>query len=113
MNEVPVQGQTRAVHCVIDGPIGWLRIDNQARLNAMSLSMWRDLGSGVAKLAELPEIRVIILAGSGGKNFCSGGDISEFAEMRYGEKAMQTYDAVGRAALDSLDRVAKVGLPAP
>ena len=58
-----------------EGLIGWLRIDNARRLNAMSLAMWNDLLSGVSTLEADDGIRVIVVAGNGGKAFCAGGDI--------------------------------------
>lgn len=61
-----------------EGPIGWLRIDNARRLNAMSFAMWGDLLAGVSALGSDDHIRVIVVTGHDRKAFCAGGDISEF-----------------------------------
>jgi enoyl-CoA hydratase/carnithine racemase len=66
--------------CVEEPPIGWLLLDNPRRKNAISLSMWDGLLAGLKSLATNPAIRVVVLAGADGKNFCAGGDISEFNE---------------------------------
>lgn len=98
MNDLASEA-SRQVHCITDGSIGWLRIDNPKRLNAMSLSMWGQLAEGISRLTSAPEIRVIILTGTGEKAFCSGGDISEFSEHRAGADAMENYDVAGKHAL--------------
>ena len=85
-----------------EGLIGWLRIDNARCLNAMSLAMWNDLFSGVSTLEADDGIRVIVVAGNGGKAFCAGGDISEFDRFRSGAESKNSYDAAGTAALKAL-----------
>ncbi len=96
-----------SLHCHAEGPIGWLVVDNAARLNAMTLAMWRQLDEGAARLAADPSVRVVILTGKGGNAFCSGGDISEFSEHRFGAKAIETYDSVGKGALNRLAALPK------
>jgi enoyl-CoA hydratase/carnithine racemase len=73
----------------------------------MSLAMWGDLLSGVGELEADDAIRVIVVAGHGGKAFCVGGDISEFGSLRSAADSKNTYDAAGTAALDALRDVAK------
>lgn len=107
MPDVNASGATRRVQRDVDGPIGWLRIDNSRRMNAMSLSMWRELDAGAARLAEDASVRVVILTGADGRNFCSGGDISEFAVLRAGAAALEDYDVVGSAAMTRLKRLEK------
>lgn len=85
-----------------DGPIGWLRIDNPRRLNAMSFAMWSDLLSGVSALDVDDAVRVIVVAGYGGKAFCTGGDISEFDSLRSTADSKTGYDAAGTAGLAAL-----------
>lgn len=101
------EDQAPRVHCATEGPIGWLTIDNAGRLNAMTMAMWRELDEGAARLESDPAVRVVILAGQGGKAFCSGGDISEFSEHRFGEQAIKTYDSIGKGALNRLGSMTK------
>jgi enoyl-CoA hydratase len=90
-----------------DGAIGWITFDNQARRNAMSLSMWQGLHDAVSACAADPEIRVIVLKGAGDKAFVSGADISEFDEKRSSPETVGAYDAVSRAATNALAEVGK------
>ncbi|QAU36035.1 3-hydroxybutyryl-CoA dehydratase [Janthinobacterium sp. 17J80-10] len=49
--------------------------------NAVSLQMWRDLGRIFTELGRDPQVRAIILTGTGG-NFSAGADIAEFGQVR-------------------------------
>lgn len=90
-----------------DGPLGWLRIDNARRLNAMTLAMWGEFAAGIQTLDADAEVRVIVVAGHDGKAFCAGGDISEFASLRSGADTTKAYDAAGAAAMAALRDSAK------
>jgi enoyl-CoA hydratase/carnithine racemase len=76
-------------------------------MNAMSFNMWQDLDSGAARLADDPAVRVVVLAGADGRNFCAGGDISEFSELRSGAAAMEKYDLIGKGATDRIKQLPK------
>lgn len=56
-------------------------IDRPARRNALNLAAWRDLAESFRTLAEMSDVRLVILTGAAG-HFCAGADISEFAEVR-------------------------------
>jgi enoyl-CoA hydratase/carnithine racemase len=64
-----------------DGRIAVVTINRAARRNAMSLAMWRELRRVFAELGDCPDVRAIVLTGSGGA-FCAGADISEFPAVR-------------------------------
>jgi enoyl-CoA hydratase/carnithine racemase len=74
-----------------DGSIGRVIFDHPERHNAMTLEMWRQLHAAAESLDSDPMIRVIILAGAGGKAFVSGGDISEFDKTRSNAKEAESY----------------------
>lgn len=97
-----LEAGTRRVLMTKEGPLGWLRIDNPTRLNAMSFSMWTELLSGVEALQADNEVRVIIVAGNGGRAFCAGGDISEFDSLRSGADSKNSYDVAGKASMKAL-----------
>src|SRR4051794_32698933 len=103
MNGPPATGeQPRRVAASADGATAWLWIENVARLNAMSLSMWHELGEHVSRFAADPSVQLLVIAGRGGKAFCAGGDISEFGEFIDGGSAaeqMRAYAGVGQASL--------------
>lgn len=103
MTQVPVAANdVKRIIVEKDGPLGWLRIDNTRRLNAMSLAMWGELKAGVQTLDADDRIRVIIVAGHDGKAFCAGGDISEFKSLRSDADSTKAYDAAGATAMAAL-----------
>ena len=63
--------------------IARLTLANPGKLNALSVAMWRELRTHVAKLNVHPGgVRVVIVCGEGGQ-FASGGDIEEFPQFRF------------------------------
>lgn len=59
------------------GPVGILRIDREKRLNALSRATLRGLGAGGRELVADPDVRAIIVTGSGERAFCAGADLKE------------------------------------
>ncbi|WP_329268420.1 enoyl-CoA hydratase/isomerase family protein [Streptomyces sp. NBC_01451] len=66
--------EPQLTHSSADG-IATVVISHPARLNAMTVGMWRALPPLLATLAADPDVRVLVLTGAGG-TFCSGADIS-------------------------------------
>ena len=60
-----------------DNYIGWMIINNPERRNAISLSMREQMTRVFEEFDADPQVRVMIIRGSGGKAFISGADISE------------------------------------
>jgi len=60
------------------GPIARLILNQPEKRNALSQSMWQALPEICDAIDAAPEIRVVLVAGSGGKAFSAGADISEF-----------------------------------
>lgn len=54
---------------------------NNPPLNLVTLELTRQLNATVSDLAVNPDVRVMVLTGSGDKAFCAGSDIKEFPEM--------------------------------
>ena len=73
--------------------VGTIKFDNQPRRNAMTFEMWEGLGIVIEDFNSDPDVRVIVLSGEGGKAFCAGADISQFAEKRSSEDAVVLYNA--------------------
>jgi enoyl-CoA hydratase/carnithine racemase len=81
-----------------EGALGWLIFDHPERRNAISHEMWQALPGAAQEFAEDPEVRVVLLRGSGDVAFVSGADISEFEGMRTGAEAAAAYEEhTGRA----------------
>ncbi|GAA3212546.1 enoyl-CoA hydratase/isomerase family protein [Actinocorallia longicatena] len=64
---------------VADG-VATVRIDNQAKRNAMNAEMWRALPELLAGFAKDPAVRMLVLTGAG-EHFCAGADISELTDI--------------------------------
>jgi enoyl-CoA hydratase len=88
-----------------DGSIATLTFNNPERHNAMSLDMWREAASVLAAFVQDPAVRVVILAGAGGKSFVSGADIAKFESERATTDAVAIYNAAvdtfSQALIDS------------
>ena len=69
---------TGAIRVERQGFVARVTIDDAARHNAMSLSMWEALRDAFARIETDQAIRVCVLRGAGDKSFVSGANISEF-----------------------------------
>ena len=85
-----------------DGPVARLTIDHPARLNAMSLVMWGQLADLVGEVGKDPELRVLLLRGSGTSAFVSGSDISGFDTQRNNPANVAAYAAAVERAQEAL-----------
>ncbi len=90
----------------VDGPIGFVVIDQPARRNAMSLAMWQAIPTAFATLESHRDVRVIVLRGAGEVAFVSGADISEFERVRSPEHA-KSYEADNERAFEAVGSCAK------
>jgi enoyl-CoA hydratase len=90
-----------------DGGVGWMSFNNPARHNAVSADMWAAIPDIVGEFERDDAIRVVVLAGAGGKAFVSGADISEFGEKRSSRDQILAYDAVAGKANDAIIRCSK------
>lgn len=61
--------------------IAYISIDRPKKLNALNKQTIRELHEAFASAEEDPDIKVIILSGTGEKAFVAGADISEFADF--------------------------------
>lgn len=79
------------------GAIATLRLDNQP-LNLITVEMTRQIDAALASLEAEPDLRVVIVTGSGDRAFCAGSDVKEFASLRgrVGEGKLLMENAVYR-----------------
>ena len=75
-----------------DGAIGWIIFNNPERHNATSFEMWQSLPLVLDAYGRDPEIRVVVLRGTGEKAFSAGADISQFKEKRSSAEAVEAYN---------------------
>ena len=88
-----------------DGFIGRMIFNNPERRNAVSLEMWEAAEEILRDFEEHPEIRVVVISGSGGKSFVAGADISRFESERASQEAIHHYNervAAVNARLESM-----------
>ena len=65
-----------------DGAIATVSINNPGKLNALTVSMWRELARTMHELSADDALRCIVLRGAGAEAFAAGADIAEFAAAR-------------------------------
>lgn len=74
--------------------IGWIIIDRPEKLNALNANTIKELHRAFLLFEEDPDVKAIILTGSGEKAFIAGADISELAELDFA--AGKEYAAEGQ-----------------
>jgi len=85
-----------------DGAIATVVIENEGRLNALSLPMWRQLRAAFEELShDRDQTRCIVLLGAG-EAFASGADIAEFERERYDVQSARAYGKAIHPALVSI-----------
>jgi enoyl-CoA hydratase/carnithine racemase len=89
------------------GAVARIVINNPARRNAMSVSMWAALADAVVRADSAPEVRVLLLRGAGEQAFVSGADISEFGARRDDPATAADYENMVTRAQSSLIQCGK------
>lgn len=85
-----------------DGPIATVVLNRPQMLNALTKSMWRDLGDAIATLSSEDALRCVIVRGAGEKAFSPGNDIGEFANERSNKAQAIAYGHVMHATARAL-----------
>ena len=57
-----------------------IRLNRADKKNALTQAMYRELETAVTDAAGNPEVRVVLLVGSGGA-FCAGNDLQDFLKL--------------------------------
>ena len=65
-----------------DGAIATVTLSNPAKLNAITVAMWRELARAMRELSAREDLRCVVIRGAGKKAFAAGADIEEFARER-------------------------------
>ncbi len=85
-----------------DGAIATVVLNNPAKLNAISLDAWAELGRVMRLLSDDPGLRCVLIRGAGDKAFSAGADIAEFPEIRNTAAQAREYGAVVAETLKAL-----------
>jgi enoyl-CoA hydratase len=65
----------------VDAGVAELRLNRPDRANSLNRAMWDELRAAARALDAAPEVRVVVLSGSG-SHFCAGIDLSMLARFR-------------------------------
>jgi enoyl-CoA hydratase len=84
------------------GGVGEIIFNNPAKRNAVSLDMWQRVTELLSEYAADPNLRVVVVSGTGGKAFVSGADISKFESERATKEAVENYNTISKAAYTQL-----------
>jgi enoyl-CoA hydratase len=103
----PIQTLTDKLVARKEGAIGWVIFNNPERHNATSFEMWQSLPLVLDAYVRDPEVRVIVLRGTGEKAFSAGADISQFKEKRSSEESVKLYNDTADASSRALRECAK------
>src|SRR5688500_14525906 len=86
----------------VEGGVGWMIFNNPERHNAISLEMWSGALEIMAAYRADPSVRVMVVAGAGGKAFASGADISKFKDERQQAEAVELYQKTTQQAYEGM-----------
>jgi enoyl-CoA hydratase len=81
------------------GPAAYLTINRPEQRNALSDEVFAELRAGLAQARDDPAVRAVVLAGSGDRAFCAGGDLRQMSE---GDDDLQAHR--GRGGLTGVIR---------
>jgi len=90
------------IYVTRDGPIATVVLNRPEKLNAMSVAMNRRLREIMEACDADPDLRCVVLRGTGGRAFCVGADIAEFEATRSSAAKAREYARLGNPALQSV-----------
>ena len=79
----PIETGTDDLLAHVDGAVGVISFNRPERRNALSAAMYSGFNAALPLLAADPEVRVVLLTGTGGA-FCAGGDVKGMHESHSG-----------------------------
>jgi enoyl-CoA hydratase len=91
------------IRLAIDGPVARVTLDRPAVLNAGDAEWVRDLNDVVARLARIPEARVVVVTGAG-RAFSTGVDLDALAGGRFGLADFVAWEDA-MTAMERMDRL--------
>ncbi|WP_309666510.1 enoyl-CoA hydratase/isomerase family protein [Tabrizicola sp.] len=94
------------VHLILRGPVAELRLDNPAKLNALTVGMLAELAAHLDLIERRPELACVLLTAEGERAFCTGADITAWADLPPADFARH-WVRDGHRIFDRLARLAK------
>lgn len=95
------------VHLHITGAVAEIRLDNPAKLNALTMDMIRSMEAHCAAIEDDKAVRAVLLTAAGERAFCVGADIRAWASLDPRSFARDWVKAGHRV----FDRIARLPVP--
>ncbi len=93
---------TSPITQTIEGTVATIILNNPAKMNAVTLEGWAELGRVMKALSADTSLRCVVLRGAGERAFSAGADISEFTLVRANAVQAREYGAVVAEGLSAL-----------
>jgi enoyl-CoA hydratase/carnithine racemase len=87
--------------------IGSITLNRPDQHNAMNFDMWRALGEAAHDLGSDDSVKVVVLAGAGGKAFSAGADIKDFPAHRSSTALAREYAIAFEGSMDYVEQMPK------
>lgn len=84
-----------------EGPVATLMINRPQSMNALNVDVLHSITLRIDKLIQKPEIRVIIITGTGDKAFVAGADVAQMHDL--GPRAIADYVELGQRTMRYLE----------
>src|SRR5919106_769800 len=95
-----------ALHLTIDGAVAELRLDNPAKLNALTVPMLEALDAHCAALERTLEVLAVVVTAEGDRAFCAGADITAWSDLAPFDFA-RAWVREGHRIFDRLARISR------
>lgn len=95
-----------SVHLICTGKVAELRLDNPAKMNAFTLPMLTELAAHLEAIDLDASIAAVMVTATGGRAFCTGADINDWADIPPAEFARHWVRG-GHRIFDRLARLSK------
>ncbi|MCB9994615.1 MAG: enoyl-CoA hydratase/isomerase family protein [Hyphomicrobiaceae bacterium] len=94
------------IHLEFSGRIAEMRLDNPAKLNALTVGMMAELAAHLEVVERRPDIACVLLTAEGERGFCTGADINAWGDLTPLEFARH-WVRDGHRLFDRLARLSK------
>lgn len=84
------------------GAIGWMAFNDPDRHNAISMEMAQAVPSVMAGFEADPEVRVVVVTGTGERAFAAGSNISAFGAVRTNPEQNHRYHEINEASYNAV-----------
>ncbi len=91
----------------LEYPVAALVLNRPQRRNALNRAMWQAIPGLLARAAEDPEVKLLLVRGATAAAFASGADISEFFAVHADRDTSRAYNREVQTAVDALYRFPK------